>query len=225
MAKVLRGARQQPPKGARVAQVTAGRAVAARQPAMRRPIPMATTSRTGRSTHDSLQTVRAKAAPASQEENATNAQAKDLQRRPPRLAVPSKGRMAEDTLALLKSCQLSVRKPNPRQYVAELPQLPGLEVWFQRASDIVRRLAYGDVDLGILGYDMFNEFAYGNDDLIIIHDSLKYGQCHLALGVPSKGDFEDVVRSNARHQTPKPRTQAFDCGDSALPSDPNRLAC
>ena len=32
-----------------------------------------------------------------------------------------------------------------------LPQLPGLEVWFQRASDVVRKLLYGDVDLGIVG--------------------------------------------------------------------------
>ena len=119
--------------------------------------------------------------------------AKDaLRTGPPRLALPSKGRMAEDTLGLLKSCQLKVYKPNPRQYVAEMPALPGLEVWFQRASDIVRRLNYGDVDLGFLGYDMFHEFSYGNDDLIIVHDALKYGGCHLALGVPTMGDFADV---------------------------------
>ncbi len=35
-----------------------------------------------------------------------------------------------------------------------LPQLPGLEVWFQRASDVVRKLLYGDVDLGIVGADL-----------------------------------------------------------------------
>ena len=26
-------------------------------------------------------------------------------------------------------------------------QLPGVEVWFQRASDCVRKLMYGDVDI------------------------------------------------------------------------------
>ncbi|CAI7758047.1 unnamed protein product [Closterium sp. NIES-53] len=40
-----------------------------------------------------------------------------------RLALPSKGRMAEDTLALLKECELTVRKPNPRQYIAEISEL------------------------------------------------------------------------------------------------------
>ncbi len=36
--------------------------------------------------------------------------------------------------ACLQDCQLSVVKPNPRQYVARISQLPGLEVWFQRAT-------------------------------------------------------------------------------------------
>jgi ATP phosphoribosyltransferase len=104
-----------------------------------------------------------------------------------RLALPSKGRMAEDTLALLKDCQLSVVKPNPRQYVAAISQMPGVEVWFQRASDVVRKLAYGDVDLGIVGADMLAEIGDGDDDLVVLHDSLDFGQCHLALGVPATG--------------------------------------
>jgi ATP phosphoribosyltransferase len=38
-------------------------------------------------------------------------------------------------------------------------QLPGLEVWFQRASDVVRKIIEGDVDLGIVGYDMVCEYG------------------------------------------------------------------
>ena len=38
---------------------------------------------------------------------------------------------------------------------AAAAQLPGLEVWFQRASDVVRKLVRGDLDLGIVGADMF----------------------------------------------------------------------
>ena len=46
--------------------------------------------------------------------------------------------MAEDTLDLLKSSQLSVKKLNPRQYAAKMPAMGSkLEVWFQRASDVV----------------------------------------------------------------------------------------
>ncbi|KIZ04528.1 hypothetical protein MNEG_3437 [Monoraphidium neglectum] len=41
-----------------------------------------------------------------------------------RMGLPSKGRMAEDTIQLLKDSALSVYKPNPRQYVASIPQWP-----------------------------------------------------------------------------------------------------
>ncbi|PSC74780.1 ATP phosphoribosyltransferase [Micractinium conductrix] len=109
-----------------------------------------------------------------------------------RLALPSKGRMAEDTLQLLKDCQLSVVKPNPRQYVARISQMPGMEVWFQRATDVVRKIVYGDVDLGIVGLDMLAEIGNDDPDIVILHDALDFGQCHLALGVPSGGKYADV---------------------------------
>ena len=133
-----------------------------------------------------------------------------------RMAIPSKGRMAEDTLKLLSDCQLAVYKPNPRQYTAVISQartraararstrpeagwptacsaqLPHLEVWFQRASDVVRKLVYGDVDLGIVGHDMLSELAHGNSDLVVLHDALAFGKCHLGLGVPMQGRFAGV---------------------------------
>ncbi|KAL6760653.1 ATP phosphoribosyl transferase [Haematococcus lacustris] len=109
-----------------------------------------------------------------------------------RMGLPSKGRMAEDTMLLLKESALSVYKPNPRQYVASIPQIPALEVWFQRASDVVRKLRYGDIDLGIVGTDMFAELADGDPDLIVCHEALNFGQCKLALGIPMTGKFADI---------------------------------
>lgn len=140
-------------------------------------------------------------------------------------------------------------KPNPRQYVAAIPQIPGLEVWFQRASDVVRKLRLGDIDLGIVGFDMFEvgaplggaawrlhrsarlvacvgerragrgrarqvgsvwgsghhacslppptpsqELADGDPDLVVVHEALNFGHCHLALGVPMTGKFAHVER-------------------------------
>lgn len=109
-----------------------------------------------------------------------------------RLGLPSKGRMAADTLDLLKDCQLSVKQVNPRQYVAQIPQLSNLEVWFQRPKDIVRKLLSGDLDLGIVGLDMVSEFGQGNDDLITVHDALDYGDCRLSLAIPKYGIFENI---------------------------------
>jgi ATP phosphoribosyltransferase len=141
--------------------------------------------------------------------------------------------MADDTMALLRDCALSVVKPNPRQYVGRIPQMPGVEVWFQRASDVVRKLRLGDVDLGIVGLDMLAELGDGDEcvmldsgqeriptalccsfhvskqnnrdrtptpkktqlhsDLLIVHEALGFGHCHLALGVPASGRLAGVA--------------------------------
>lgn len=100
--------------------------------------------------------------------------------------------MAEDTLALLKECELTVRKPNPRQYIAEIAEMEGLEVWFQRASDCVRKIISGDVDMTIVGYDMIKEYGKDDPNLVIVHESLGFGKCHLSVAVPSYGIFQNV---------------------------------
>jgi len=101
-----------------------------------------------------------------------------------RLALPSKGRMEEETLNFLRDCGFTVNKVNPRQYIAEMPDLPQMEVWFQRSADVVRKVRDGDVDLGIVGYDMMVEYRGSGDDIVLIHDGLGYGRCHLSIAVP-----------------------------------------
>lgn len=95
-------------------------------------------------------------------------------------------------MSLLRDCQLQVVKPNPRQYVAHVSQMPGLEVWFQRASDVVRKVALGDVDLGIVGTDMVEELACGHPDVVVVHEALGFGKCRLALGVPCGSRWAEV---------------------------------
>ncbi|KAM3762613.1 hypothetical protein ACB098_01G360600 [Castanea mollissima] len=120
-----------------------------------------------------------------------------------RFGLPSKGRMASDTLDLLKDCQLSVKQVNPRQYVAQIPQLANLEVWFQRPKDIVRKLVSGDLDLGIVGFDTVSEYGQGNEDLILVHDALEYGDCHLSLAIPKYGIFENINSLKELAQMPQ----------------------
>lgn len=111
--------------------------------------------------------------------------------------------MASDSLDLLKDCQLSVKQVNPRQYVAEIPQLPNVEVWFQRPKDIVRKLVSGDLDLGIVGLDTVSEYGQGNEDLILVHEALEYGQCHLSLAIPKYGIFENINSLKELAQMPQ----------------------
>ncbi|GKD90518.1 ATP phosphoribosyltransferase 2, chloroplastic-like protein, partial [Tanacetum coccineum] len=100
-------------------------------------------------------------------------------------------------------CQLSVRHSNPRQYVADIPQLANLEVWFQRPKDIVRKLVSGDLDLGIVGLDTLSEYGQGNEDLILVHDALAYGDCRLSLAIPKYGIFENINSVKELAQMPQ----------------------
>lgn len=130
------------------------------------------------------------------EDGAVSTEVKRVPRSTPRtslrMGLPSKGRMSEDTMTLMKESALSVKKINPRQYVARIPEIPSLEVWFQRASDVVRKLRTGDLDLGIVGTDMFQELIDDDPDVIVVHEALDFGQCKLALGIPMGGRFASV---------------------------------
>ena len=100
-----------------------------------------------------------------------------------KMALPSKG-MEEETLQLLSACGLGVNRPNPRQYRATIPALPGVEVLFQRATDIFAKVEEGSVDLGITGFDILREHQREDDGIVVLQGELGYGSCALVLAVP-----------------------------------------
>jgi len=101
-----------------------------------------------------------------------------------RLALPSKGRLAESALDLLDEAGLRVSKPNPRQFKATIPSLPDLTVLFQRAGDIVVGVREGSVDFGITGWDMVSERRGRNGRILTLLPELGFGHCSLNLIVP-----------------------------------------
>jgi ATP phosphoribosyltransferase len=103
-----------------------------------------------------------------------------------RLALPSKGRMESEATTLLQNCGLQVKKINPRQYIAQIAEIPHLEVWFQRSADVVRKVRDGDIDMGIVGFDNVVEYRGSTDEVVIIHDALGFGHCHLSVAVPEE---------------------------------------
>ena len=56
----------------------------------------------------------------------------------------------------------------------------------------MRKLLYGDVDIGIVGFDMYSEIADQSSELIVVHDALRFGGCHLGLGIPTTQKFFQV---------------------------------
>lgn len=103
---------------------------------------------------------------------------------PLRLSIPSKGRLSDDSLSLMRSCGMDIEKPNPRQYQATIRGLDDLIVLFQRPGDIVSSVRDGSVDFGIAGLDLVEERRGSENDILIVHDNLKFGRCSLALAVP-----------------------------------------
>jgi ATP phosphoribosyltransferase len=117
-----------------------------------------------------------------------------MQRADLRLSIPSKGRLADDTVDFLESCGLGIYKPNPRQYEATIPSIAGLTVLFQRPTDIVISVRNGSVDFGITGLDVLEEHRGENGDVLVLHDALGYGECALTVAVPESWvDVEHVA--------------------------------
>jgi ATP phosphoribosyltransferase len=108
-----------------------------------------------------------------------------------RLSLPSKGRLQENAMSFLAAAGLSVFKPNPRQYQAQIPVLPELGVLFQRPGDIVVSVRQGSVDFGITGMDVIEENRGANGDILILHDALGFGHCSLMLAIPES--WNDVT--------------------------------
>lgn len=102
-----------------------------------------------------------------------------------RLALPSKGALYTDVFEFLEACGLKIYRPNPRQYEATIPSLPGLTVMFQRPGDIVTGVRQGSIDFGITGLDILAEKAYGrSQNILTLHDELGFGPCTLNLAIP-----------------------------------------
>ena len=121
-----------------------------------------------------------------------------------RLSLPSKGRLAQGALDFLAACGLKVDKPNPRQYAALIPALPGLTVLFQRPGDIVVSVRDGSVDFGITGMDIVAERQGDNGAVLVLHDTLNFGHCHLALAVPEAWETVHTVADLATLPPPAP---------------------
>ena len=129
----------------------------------------------------------------------------DQKNRKIRIALPSKGLLAEGSKQLLADVGLPIYSPNPRQYIATIPLLPGIEVIFQRPGDIVISVRDGSVDFGITGRDIYLEKRDTNGKILELHSQLGFGKCSLNVIVPdhwleinSLADLQQLQRSLER---------------------------
>lgn len=118
-----------------------------------------------------------------------------------RLALPSKGPLAEPARQLLDQAGLRIHHPNPRQYEASIPNLPGVKVLFQRPGDVVVSVRDGSVDFGITGGDVLAEKRGPNGRILVIHPALGFGQCSLNVIVPEAWENVNVMADLKTLQT------------------------
>ena len=127
------------------------------------------------------------------------------QKRKIRIALPSKGLLADGSKQLLADVGLPVYNPNPRQYIAWIQLLPEVEVIFQRPGDIVISVRDGSVDFGITGRDIYLEKKDANGRILELHSQLGFAKCTLNVIVPDEwkeintlADLEQLQKSLGR---------------------------
>ena len=101
-----------------------------------------------------------------------------------RLVLPSDGELYQSSLDFMSDSGLNVLRPSARSYTGQIPALPGVEVLFQRTSDITQKVEESSADLGITGMDRYLEYRNDEKRVVTLIDDLHFGRCELVLAVP-----------------------------------------
>ena len=117
------------------------------------------------------------------------------------LAIPSKGRLKEQSLEVLAKAGLAVALPeDDRKYRARIEGLDAVEVAFLSASEIAGEIGQGAVDLGITGEDLLRENLADWEARAEIVARLGFGNADVVVAVPdiwldvdSMADLDDVA--------------------------------
>lgn len=109
-----------------------------------------------------------------------------------RIAVQSKGRLYEDTMALLKETGIKINNAR-RTLLVQSGNFP-LEVLYMRDDDIPEFVASGIADIGIVGE---NEFVERGKDASIAK-RLGFSKCRLSLAIPEEADYQGLEWFNGK---------------------------
>lgn len=111
-----------------------------------------------------------------------------------RIAVQAKGRLFEETMALLQESDIKL-STTKRTLLVQSSNFP-VEVLFLRDDDIPQSVATGVADLGIVGE---NEYVEKQEDAEIVK-RLGFSKCRLSLAIPKdkEVDYQDVSWFNGK---------------------------
>ncbi len=104
-----------------------------------------------------------------------------------RIALPNKGRLAEDVRELFADAGLDVRTPLERALVASLGG--EFEAIFVRAQDIPEFVADGAADAGVTGWDLVRESGRELCDVL----DLELGACRLVVAARDESGIGSIA--------------------------------
>lgn len=121
-----------------------------------------------------------------------------------KIALPNKGRLADDVRALLEDAGLSVRVQSDRALIAKLGD--DYEAIFVRSQDIPEFVADGAAAAGITGWDLVTE----SERSLVDRLDLNFGRCRVVVAVRDDRGIEslDQIAEGARVATVFPRIAA-----------------
>lgn len=117
------------------------------------------------------------------------------------LALPSKGRLKEDAIAIFAKAGFPVvQAADDRQYRAHIEGHEEIEVNFLTAAEIASELGTGSIDLGVTGEDLVRETLDDADSRVEIPARLGFGRADVVVAVPdvwldvvTMSDLDDVA--------------------------------
>ena len=117
------------------------------------------------------------------------------------IAVPAKGRLQENAETFFARAGMALVKPRgARDYRGTIANLPGVEVAYLSAAEVVDLLAQGAVHLGLTGEDLVREKIPDADERVVLVDGLGFGHANVVVAVPqawidvrTMADLDDVA--------------------------------
>jgi ATP phosphoribosyltransferase len=129
-----------------------------------------------------------------------------------RIALPNKGRLAQDTRDLFTDAGLEVRASSDRALKASLGA--DFEAIFVRAQDIPEFVSDGAADAGVTGLDLIAENRRG----VVSRLDLGFGRCRLSMAAREESGLDDFrqVPRHTRVATVFPNITARFCAEAGL---------
>jgi ATP phosphoribosyltransferase len=129
------------------------------------------------------------------------------------VAIPSKGRIMDESVQVFAKAGLTIRKAgHERGYRGIIDELPGVAVAFLSSSEIARELGAGNAHVGITGLDLVHENVPSWADRVEVLNPLGFGKADVVVAVPqswidvtSVADLENVALSFRRVHGRRPR--------------------